>query len=351
MNSKKLKNLIYAIIVLMTFGAYLVHFIGILYPYSDLWVHVSLYAFLGVLITLILAPLVHELGHLIMGLILGFRLVSFNFSFIKLQFYKKFKISLVKPYVFGETVFLPKTPEKYTEKLRLTSIAGIVFSTLYMLAGVAIVFLSTNLDVVLLFGISYHLSAYILLVNALPLKSDSDGALIFSYGLKGDVYKEMVSNALSASAEIMCGVEPKDVSARYLTEFSLSYDYYSVMLKYLRYIAFLWRDEESAFKELFDISDLDKIPDSLYQTVYKELFFASVVRGDDKFIKNHEDIVVGYLEDGSPSNYRIHAVYRQYKGDVDWANILIEAGLKNLDENDGLSKYEKRLLTAMKKDN
>ena len=351
MKGQRLKNLIFAIIVLMTFGAYLVHFIGITYLYSDMWAHVLLYAFLGVILTLILAPLVHELGHLIVGLIVGLKLVSFNISFIKLQFYKKFKITITNPYVFGETVFLPKSPKNYPKKLRATTIAGLIFSILYVVMGVLIVALSTNLDLVLLFGVSYHISLYILLVNALPFKSDSDGAFLFNYQFKGSAYKEMSSNVLSATAEIACGVEPKDVSARYLTEFNFSYDYYSVMLKYLRYIAFLWRDEESAFKELFDISDLDKVPDSLYETIYKEIFFASVVRGDDKFVKNHEETIVGYLDDNSPSNYRIHAVYRQYKGDVDWANILIEAGLKNLDENDGLSKYEKRLLTAMKKDN
>ncbi len=351
MNGRKLKIIIWGAVLLMTFGAYLVHFIGITYMYSDMWLHVLLYAFLGLLISLILAPLVHELGHLIVGLILGFRVVSFNVSFIKLQFYKKFRISFIKPVGFGETVFLPKSPDKYPEKLRATTIAGLVASVIYMLVGMAIVFLSTDLDLVLLFGIPYHVSAYVLVLNVLPFRSDSDGALLFFYSLKGSIYNEMTSNVLSASAEIMCGIEPKDVSARYLTEFYVSYDYYSVMLKYLRYIAFLWRDEESAFKELFDVSDLDKLPEGLYEVIYKELFFASVVRGDAGFIKTHEDTVIGYLDDDSPSNYRIHSAYRLYKGDEEWAKILIEAGLKNLNGEDGLSKYEKRLLLAMKNDN
>ena len=351
MNGRKLKFIMWGAVVLMTFGAYLVHYIGIMYLYRNDWAHVLLYAFLGLLLSFILAPLLHELGHLIMGLISGFKLVSFNISFIKFTFYKKFKISIVNPYVFGETVFLPKTPNKYPEKLKATTIAGLVSSVIYMLFGMSIVFLSTNLDLVLLFGIPYHVSAYLLILNVLPFKSDSDGALLFSYSLKGNVYNEMVSNVLYASAEIMCGVEPKDVSARYLTEFYVSYDYYSVMLKYLRYIAFLWHDEESAYKELFDISDLSKLPDSLYEIIYKELFFVSVVRGDVGFIKANEETVIGYLDDDNPSNYRIHATYRMYKGDDEWAKILIESGLKNLNGDDGLSKYERRLLSAMKNDN
>ncbi len=349
MNGKKLKILMWSIVLTITFGAYFVHLIGFIFVYRDIWAKVVLFAFLGVVITFILAPLFHELGHLIFGLCCGFRLVSITLSFIKLKFYKKFEISFVKPYAFGETVFLPKTPNKYPEKLKVTIIGGLLFSAIYMLFGMLVVFLSTNLDCVLIFGLSYHISAYVLLLNVLPFKSDSDGMILLSFTIKSDVYEEMLNNVLSAEAEIMCGTEPKDVSARYLTEFYVSYDYYSVLLKYLRYIAFLWRDEETAFKELFDISDLNKIPDGLYETVYKELFFASVVRGDDAFIKANEEVVIGYLEsDDSPSNYRIHSAYRQYKGDVEWANIIIETGLKTLGEDNGFDKYERRLLSLMK---
>ncbi len=349
MKGKKLKVLAWTIILIITFGAYLLHLIGFILAYQNVFGKVLLFAFLGVIITFILAPLFHELGHLIFGLFSGLKLVSFTLYFIKLKFYKKFAISFVKPYAFGETVFLPKNPEKYPEKLKNTTLGGLLFSVVYMLAGMLVAFLSTNFYCALMFGLSYHISAYILLVNALPFKSDSDGALLLSFSNKNGVYEEMLTNVLSAHAEIMCGTEPKDVSARYLTEFHVSYDYYSVLLKYFRYIAFLWRDEESAFKELFDVSDLDKIPDSLYETIYKEIFFASIVRGDKAFIKANEEVVIGYLDnDDSPSNYRIHAAYRQYKGDSDWAKLIIESGLKALGDDNGFEKYEKRLLSLMK---
>ena len=352
MKSKKLKILTFVAILIITFGAYLLHLIGFIFAYQDSFYKVILFALLGVVITFILAPLFHEIGHLIFGLCSGLKLVSFSIYFIKLIFYKKFSIYLEKNYAFGETVFIPKSPNDYPKKLKITTVGGLLFSAIYMLLGMVIVFLSKDLFLAITFGLSYHISAYILLINLIPFKSDSDGALLLSFANKNGVYEEMLNNVLSLQAEIMCGTEPKDVSARYLTEFQLSYDYYSVLLKYFRYIAFLWRDEESAFKELFDISDLNKVPDSLYETIYKELFFASIVRGDNAFIKANEDVAIGYLENTeSPSNFRIHSAYRQYKGDTEWANIIIETGLKTLGEDNGLEKYEKRLLALMKSDN
>ncbi len=182
----------------------------------------------------------------------------------------------------------------------------------------------------------------------LPLREDNDGALLIFYYVKGGVYSELITNVQTIEAEIMCGVEPKDVSSHLLMEFAPSYDYYSVLLKYYRYIAFLWRDEETAFKELFQISDLDKLPDSLYETIYKELFFASIIRGDKSFVLNNEEVVVGYLErQKSPSDFRIHSAYRLFKGDNEWAKLIIESGLKSLQESSGIEKYERRLLEAM----
>ena len=349
MKSEKLKILLWGVVLAMTLGAFLIHFISILVAYYHMWAQVLLYSFLGLAITAFLAPLCHELGHVIVGLFCGFRLVSFSIGFLRFSFYKKFKVSFIGFHDFGETIMLPTTPKNYPEKLRATTIAGLIVSVIYMLVGMGIVFLSRNFYVVLLFGISYHLSAYVLLVNVLPFREDNDGALLISYYVKGGIYSELVENVQNAQAEIMCGIEPKDVSSHLLMEFAPSYDYYSVLLKYYRYIAFLWRDEETAFKELFQISDLDRVPDSLYETIYKELFFASIVRQDEAFILNHEEIVIGYLEkEESPSDYRIHSAYRLYKGDTKWANLIIESGLKNLGDDTGIEKYEKRLLLAMK---
>ncbi len=349
MKSKNIKILLWGVVLAITLGAFLIHFISILVVYNHIWAQVLLYSFLGLVITAFLAPLCHELGHIVVGLCCGFRLVSFTIGFLRFSFDKKLKISLVGFHEFGETVMLPKTPKNYPEKLRATTIAGLLVSVIYMLVGMGIVFLSKNFYVVLLFGISYHLSAYVLLVNALPFREDNDGSLLISYYVKGGVYSELVENVQNVEAEIMCGVEPKDVSSHLLMEFAPSYDYYSVLLKYYRYIAFLWRDEESAFKELFQISDLDKLPDSLYETVYKELFFASIIRGDTAFVLKHEDIVIGYLEKHeSASDFRIHSAYRLFKGDNDWAKLIIESGLKTLRDTTGIEKYEKRLLVAMK---
>ena len=348
MEKRKLKILLWCLILIATLGVYIFHFAGFVIAYKDRVIEVAIYSILGLLLTSILAPLIHELGHLISGVICGFKLRSFTIGFLKLSFKNKFKISLVKPNLFGETAMLPKSTNNYSKKLRITVFSGLIFSLALMLVQMTVLFLCKDLTLVLLFGLPYHLSTYLLVMNLIPFSETSDGYLLFTYYVKGGIYKEIIDNALSVSAEIYLGTRPESVSSHLLTEFSPKYDYYSVLLKYYRYLAFLCRDEDFAFKVLFDISDLDKIPESLYETVYKELFFASIVRGDDNFIRNNEDIVIGYLEkEESPSDYRIHATYRMYKGDGDWARLIVKSGLKNLSDSDGITKFEKNLLEAM----
>ena len=351
LTTKKSKVLIFSLIVIITLGSFVVHFLGILLAFKSNWLYIVLMSLLGLFITSIIASLFHELGHLIFGLFSGLKLVELKIAFISLKFDKKFTISFVKPKEFGETVFMPKNTTNYSFKLRMATLGGLVFSLIYLLFGMTIVFISSNLQLVLLFGVSYHLSFYILLVNAIPFSGSSDGTLLYSYYFKGGLSCELIDNVLSANAEILLGTMPKDVNSYYLTDFAVSYDYYLVMLKYYRYLAFLWRDEESAFKELFQISDISKLPDELYEPIYKELFFASVIRGDSSFIKNNEEIIIGYLENNSsPQDYRIHASYRLYTGENEWAKLIIESGLKAL-ENEvqtGFVKYEKEFLLILK---
>ena len=57
MKSKKLKILLWGIVLAMTLGAFLIHFISILVAYSQMWAQVLLYTFLGLVITAFFAPL------------------------------------------------------------------------------------------------------------------------------------------------------------------------------------------------------------------------------------------------------------------------------------------------------
>ena len=72
---------------------------------------------------------------------------------------------------------------------------------------------------------------------------------------------------------------------------------------------------------------------------------------DNKSVAKGE--VVNFLINDIEPGYSFLGWYvnDMYKGDEEWAKILIESGLKSLNGEDGLSKYERRLLNAMKNDN
>lgn len=351
MKNKTLKIISYALIVLVPLVLYLYQFFSLYAVYKNYTAELILYSLLGLVITLFIASLVHELGHIIVGKACGLKVAVIKILFLNFSFEDKFKLSLCNPINFGETTLLPKTQENYSKKVVKSAIGGLSFSLVYMLIGMMLVAFCKNVSIVLIFGISYHLSAYVLLINLVPLNEESDGFLVFNYFFKSESERFIIDNALNSTAQIMCGVQPKDLDSRLLTEFPLKVGYYSVVIKYYRYLACLWRDEERAFKELFEISDLDKISYSLYEDVYKELFYSSIIMKDENFIKNNKDVVIGYIEkESSPVDYRIHASYRIYTGEKEWAKMIINSGISNLEKQAkyGNASYEIELLKRLK---
>ncbi len=351
MKNNGLRIFLFLLIILVPLGLFIYHFLGFYKAYENYTKQVVLYTLLGLLITLVIASIIHELGHIIVGCIVGLKEKIIKVLFISLSFNNGLKISLCRPVNFGETVLVPKTQENYSKKVVISAIGGLAFSFIYMLVGMLIVAFSKSMPLVLLFGIGYHLSAYVLLVNLVPINEEGDGYLIFNYLLKGETERQIISNALNSTAQILLGVQPKDLDSRFLTEFDAKVGYYSNLTKYYRYLAFLWRDEERAFKELLELSDLDKVSYSLYEDVYKELFYASLRLKDQTFIKNNEEIVIGYIEkELSPIDYRVHANYRIYTGELDWAKLIIDSGLSNLEKssNYGNVSYEIELLKRLK---
>ncbi len=351
MKNKTLKLALFILVILLPLALYVYQFASFYKAYKNYATKIILFSLLGLVVTLVLASLIHELGHAIIGKVLGLSVSKITVLFFTVSFENGIKISFNKPVNFGETVLEPNKQENYSKKIVASALGGIIASLIYLVIGMFIVAFAKSMPVVLIFGITYHLSAYVLLVNLIPFSEENDGFLLFNYYLKGEEERKIIDNALNATAQIMSGVQPKDLDSRFLTEFEVKVGYYSSLIKYYRYLAFLWRDEERSFKELFELSDLDKISYSLYEDVYKELFYSSILLKDDNFVKNNKDVVIGYLEkEQSPIDYRVHATYRIYNGEKDWAKLIIDSGIKNLEKSKkyGNASYEIDLLTRLK---
>ena len=350
MTAKNVKKLLSISITVAIVLLYLLHFSTVILAFQKEWYKYLLLAILGLVVTAVIASIVHELGHVLCGLILGFKVTEIKILFLKITFAKKFKISLVKFNDFGETVLVPKNSKNYANKMLACAYSGLAFSLFYVVFGMIIATTTKSVEVLVVFGLSYHLSAYILLINLFPIREDSDGSLLFTMLFKEQKEKTVLKNALQLGADILLGVEPKDVDSELLKTYRLPVDKFSARILYYRYLAYFEKDDLAGHMQLNKITNIEELDDEEYIAIVKEKFFMAIVLGDDKFIKEYADEVMEYVgEYSSPSDYRIHATYRIYQGENEWAKLIVKDGLNNIDNfnEKGLVKLEKRILESL----
>lgn len=350
MKKKIFKYVIEYAIVLLLIALYTYMVVGVLSSATNLIYAIGFCVF-GFIITIFLSSLVHELGHVIFGLISGLKLHSLTVLFIKITFSKgKFpKIKFVFPNDFGATEFLPKTREKYYGKLCVSALGGLIFSVVYLAVGIVFLYLG-NFITCCFFGITFPITAYILLINLIAFDETCDGYLIFTYLASGKT-KKIISNCLTALCDIILGVQPKDLDSRLLAEFTKDCDVYSVRIIYLRYLAYFKRDLDRATKELLTVCDSQKLTEEFYMLIFKELFYCALIKNDEDYINANAEEAVNYLSyEMHATDYRIHATYRAYIGDKDWAKLLIKSGEENLPKflEKGIAKAELDALSELK---
>ncbi len=306
---------------------------------------------LGAVLSLFLHSLLHELGHLIFGLIAGLKLYKICVLVFELEVYDgKVKFNFKKPSInFGYTVMMPKKHENYGEKLVFSSFGGLIFSFVFTLLNAFLTIkLATNVYFFTLIGAYYLIGFYIFIVNVLPFTYDNDGALIFDFIFSKEYYVDF-KNAYTILAKIYCGVMPSEIDLQLFT--CSGENRYSQIIKYHKYLALLSTDFDGAEKELNSLSSSNIIDDDIYFAVKKELLFSACVKGDSKYAKTNGEHVIDLLgQDDYEENYRVHAVYRIFTGETDWAKIIIDGGINALNTGvkNGYEKSEIKYLQELK---
>lgn len=304
---------------------------------------------IGVFLVYVLNSIVHELGHLISGVIVGLKVYSIEFLGVKLCFDNKLKISYRVSDELGNTELIPKNDDKVAKKFVTSSLFGLL-ATLFLLVGqVLICLFSKNIIIYSSLGITFPITAYVFLINLFPVFENNDGYLVYSY-LSGGPNKTITENYFSALYQLVNGVEPCDLDSSLLVNFNGTKGF-SVNVKYLRYLAYIKNDEEGAIKELRDISDLSKL-NSFQNEVFEELFFSAILLKDEKFINSHKEQAVSLFERSErPQTFRVHASYRIYNDEKDWAKLILDSGIKFCDGYviKGIAKSEKNYMQSMLK--
>ncbi len=138
MKVKKIKNLIF---FLLSVGLYILLISSTFKTFFAADFELKLIYLLAIIILVTWAILfsivenavLHELGHLIFGLIAGLKLLSVKILWFKFDFEHGFKIKAEKADSLGETVFLPKNDKRVSLKVAVSILGGLL-ATIYILA-------------------------------------------------------------------------------------------------------------------------------------------------------------------------------------------------------------------------
>lgn len=163
---------------------------------------------------IILVP-IHELGHLVCGLICGYKFVSFrifNYTIIKkdgkLQI-KKFAV----PGTGGQCLLSP--PDLPTDQIRtgLYNIGGVIANIIVLFIAFPFFFLDLNPFVKEALGVFVATDVLMILINGIPMQAvgvGNDGHNMLL--LKKNLLSKMgILNQLRANALIQDGMRPKDM--------------------------------------------------------------------------------------------------------------------------------------------
>ena len=350
MKNAQYKRLLSLIIAIISFALYLTYFIYVLVVKKGETLAVIGFSLLGLVVSYLITSIIHELGHVVFGLINKLKLCYLKI--FGLRFYKnekgKFSVGLSRDGdIFGETAFYPSTGDDVTLKIGLTAFGGPIFSFIQTVIQLIVALTCIgNTAVLCIFGISFVMPLYTFIINVIPFSFEYDGHLAFTM-LSGGKKALIASAYITASSLISSGTSPEELNGRCLTVYDENYGFYNVKIIRLRYLSSLINDENTAFTELDKISNVDKLPDGTYAEVLYELFFRALVLSNDDFIKTYREETLEYLDvDDSPTSFRVQVALCVYDGEYERAKLLVASGIKACSNyaDKGMAKLEKQLL-------
>lgn len=315
----------------------------------------------GCLITLYLAVVLHEVGHLIFGLAAGMRFVSISFPFV--SFYRingKIRIGRNKDKsFFGSCEMFPKSSNNPAKSFAVQALGGPVGSLIALLFSASLLFLGGKVNgyVSCFFGTAAPLLFVIFLDNAYPMTAGfarTDGRQFADY-INNDNSFKVLSAVLAAQGYYNEGVSPRNLPSDLLCglpqlpEDDFNYAYYLNNL-YLHFLDL--RDYEGVINVHARILGITEyLPDLIRDPLICDLFFDSLfILPDKNFVSDNKDVVFNYLnahDDLYAS--RIRGYYYLYKKDYFALSAEIAKAKKTYLDYPlkGIAEMEMRLIAEL----
>ena len=294
------------------------------------------YALIGVVAHYIISTVLHELGHIIVAKCRNCEIVEWSIlglGYSKLT--KKFTYS-IKGYA-GNVSFISKNPDKAESDLLAVSASGIVATLIYLVICIVLGLIIFNFYSFSLLLTASYITVYMLVINAIAITNDTDGAVFF--GLKrGKIEYRATENLAKIISWLYNGKTPAEISnGLYLYKDGLNgqaVEYY-LMLAHL---------EKKEYALAFDIA-CEYSQDYPKQFLPEKLYLALLMK-NNAVIEEIGETALELLNPNSVTYFRISALYRRYKGELDWADICEKSALKANKGQfiKGLNRLEEKLI-------
>ncbi len=314
-------------------------------------------ALLGLMLSLFVAPFLHELGHILFAKRVNMQIVYAKFFCFELCRKRgRMRFRIVPPFGAEQTQAVPKTSGNMQKRAKKYVLGGLVFS------GVFLVFLVLTAVVLgifvrpffVLFGFLPY-TAYLFFLNVLPLEygSGKTDALVYR-GLKRgyDAERTMLS-AMEIQGKLYEGKRFAEIEETLFFELpQLPEDepLFALLLD-LRYRYFLDKEEEQKAADCLNrlANSQEYLSPAEREKLAAELVYMHALRGDLEGAEACGKYCKEYLQSEDASAKRILAAFSAAFGRTEAATDLIKQALELLrfEEIKGVEKWERTLLSRI----
>ena len=314
-------------------------------------------ALVAIVLSLILAPTLHEFGHVVFASACDMEIEYVKFFCFKLMRKGgKLRLSLTSPFAPDETQMLPKRGGNMQKRACLYTIGGLIFEGAFTLiiAIAAITLVCFQIYAFSLWGLLSY-AAYLFFLNAMPLEypSGKTDALVYIGLKRGASTEANMLAAMEIQGRLFAGESFSQIDeALYFSSPQLCEDepLYAVMLD-LQYRYYLEKNElEKAADRLNRLASAQAyLGDKEVEKIAAELTFLHALNGDYDRAKDCAKLCETYLRGEEAAAKRVLAAYCKAFGKEDAVEALIlqaEAILEN-ERIKGLAKAEQILLARL----
>lgn len=313
---------------------------------------------LGLFLSLILAPTLHELGHIVFAAANGMHLVYAKFFCFKIEEKgAKRKFGFASPFAPDETQTVPKRGGNMKKRAKAYTVGGLVFGGIFALIVIALAlcFSLNGLNAYVFWG-ALPYSAYLFLLNVLPFEyaSSKTDALVCKAIEKGYPEAQTMLNAMQIQGELYEGKTFGEIEENYYfsaPQLAEDEPLFAVMLD-LRYHYYIEKGElkkaGDCLNRLIDAQTYLPLP-ALIKVAAEQVYFYSLCKDKPK-ADEASAYCSQFLRENTATSRRILATFAQAFGREEQASALVEIGkeLAKTERIKGVGRFEEILLSRVK---